>query len=95
MGFCLLNNLAVTAAALAERGSRVLVVDYDAHHGNGTQDIFWDDPRVMYVSLHQWPLYPGTGRLDDTGGSAAVGHDATCRCRLAPRATSTCKRSTR
>jgi acetoin utilization deacetylase AcuC-like enzyme len=73
MGFCLLNNLAVTAAALAERGSRVLVVDYDAHHGNGTQDIFWDDPRVMYVSLHQWPLYPGTGRLDDTGGSAAPG----------------------
>ena len=73
MGFCLLNNLAVTAAALAERGSRVLVVDYDAHHGNGTQDIFWDDPRVMYVSLHQWPLYPGTGRLDDTGGSAARG----------------------
>jgi acetoin utilization deacetylase AcuC-like enzyme len=73
MGFCLLNNLAVTAASLAERGSRVLVVDYDAHHGNGTQDIFWDDPRVMYVSLHQWPLYPGTGRLDDTGGSAAPG----------------------
>src|SRR5690606_36654322 len=47
MGFCLFNNVAVTAAALADRGERVLVVDFDAHHGNGTQDIFWSDPRVM------------------------------------------------
>jgi acetoin utilization deacetylase AcuC-like enzyme len=73
MGFCLLNNVAVVAAALADRGERVLVVDYDAHHGNGTQDIFYDDPRVMYVSFHEWPLYPGTGRLDETGTGAAAG----------------------
>lgn len=67
MGFCLLNNVAVTAAALADRGERVLIVDYDAHHGNGTQDIFFGDPRVVYVSLHEYPLYPGTGALDETG----------------------------
>jgi acetoin utilization deacetylase AcuC-like enzyme len=73
MGFCLLNNVAVTAAALAERGARVAILDYDAHHGNGTQDIFWTDPRVFYVSLHQWPLYPGTGRLDDRGSGAGTG----------------------
>jgi len=71
MGFCLLNNVAITAAALTARGMRVAVVDYDAHHGNGTQDIFWEDPRVLYVSLHEWPLYPGTGRLDETGGAGA------------------------
>jgi nucleotide-binding universal stress UspA family protein len=52
MGFCLLNNIAVTAAALAERGERVVIVDWDVHHGNGTQDIFWDDPRVLYISTH-------------------------------------------
>ncbi|MDE3207060.1 MAG: histone deacetylase, partial [Acidobacteriota bacterium] len=73
MGFCLLNNVAVTAAALAARGRRVLIVDWDVHHGNGTQDIFWDDPRVMYVSTHEWPLYPGTGRSDETGGAMAPG----------------------
>jgi acetoin utilization deacetylase AcuC-like enzyme len=67
MGFCLFNNVAVTAAALADRGERVLVVDYDAHHGNGTQDTFYDDPRVTYVSFHQHPLYPGTGSLLETG----------------------------
>jgi acetoin utilization deacetylase AcuC-like enzyme len=67
MGFCLFNNVAVTAASLAAAGERVLVVDYDAHHGNGTQDAFWDDPRVLYVSMHQWPLYPGTGAMHDLG----------------------------
>src|SRR5213082_3250848 len=61
MGFCLLNNVAVTAAALRERGERVLIVDWDAHHGNGTQEMFWADAMVMYVSMHEWPLYPGTG----------------------------------
>ena len=59
MGFCLINNVAVAAAALAEQGERVLVVDWDVHHGNGTQAIFWDEPQVLYVSTHQWPLYPG------------------------------------
>jgi acetoin utilization deacetylase AcuC-like enzyme len=73
MGFCLLNNVAVTAAALAERGERVCIVDYDAHHGNGTQDIFFSNPTVCYVSLHEWPLYPGTGRLQDTGQGAGIG----------------------
>ncbi|HET6964970.1 MAG TPA: histone deacetylase [Acidimicrobiales bacterium] len=73
MGFCLINNVAVTAAALAERGDKVLIVDWDVHHGNGTQDIFWDDPRVLYVSTHEWPLYPGTGRPDETGGPHARG----------------------
>ncbi|MGH9085600.1 MAG: histone deacetylase family protein [Acidimicrobiales bacterium] len=73
MGFCLFNNVAVTAAALAERGERVLIVDYDAHHGNGTQDIFWTDPRVAYVSFHQHPFYPGTGALDEVGGGPGAG----------------------
>jgi len=73
MGFCLINNVAVTAAVLADRGERVLVVDWDVHHGNGTQAIFWDDPRVLYVSTHEWPLYPGTGRVDETGGPGAPG----------------------
>ena len=73
MGFCLLNNVAVTAAALADRGERVAIVDYDAHHGNGTQDLFWSDPRVFYVSMHEWPMYPGTGRLDDVGVGAGRG----------------------
>ena len=73
MGFCLLNNVAIAAAALVERGERVLVVDWDAHHGNGTQEIFESSPDVFYVSLHEWPLYPGTGRLDETGIGAGVG----------------------
>jgi acetoin utilization deacetylase AcuC-like enzyme len=73
MGFCLVNTVAVAAAALAERGERVLVLDWDVHHGNGTQAIFWDDPRVLYVSTHQWPLYPGTGDVNATGGERAPG----------------------
>ncbi len=73
MGFCLLNNVAVAAAALADAGERVLVVDWDVHHGNGTQAIFWDDPRVLYVSTHQFPLYPGTGAAEETGGPRAPG----------------------
>ncbi len=73
MGFCLLNNVAVAAAALADRGERVAIVDYDAHHGNGTQDLFWSDPRVFYASMHEWPTYPGTGRIDDVGVGDAVG----------------------
>ena len=73
MGFCLLNNVAVTARALADRGERVLIVDYDAHHGNGTQDAFYDDPRVLFVSFHQWPLYPGTGALAERGRGDGIG----------------------
>ncbi len=73
MGFCMINNIAVGAADLAARGERVLIVDFDVHHGNGTQAIFWDDPRVLYVSTHEWPLYPGTGRTEETGGPRAPG----------------------
>ncbi len=68
MGFCLFNNVAVGAAhALAHGLERVAIVDFDVHHGNGTQDIFWGDPRVLYASTHQMPLYPGSGAEDETG----------------------------
>jgi acetoin utilization deacetylase AcuC-like enzyme len=73
MGFCLVNNVAVTAAMLAARGERVLIVDYDAHHGNGTQAVFYDDPRVLYASFHEYPLYPGTGELTETGAGPGEG----------------------
>jgi acetoin utilization deacetylase AcuC-like enzyme len=63
MGFCLVNNVAVAARyAQAELGlGRIAIVDWDVHHGNGTQDLFWDDESVLFASLHQWPFYPGTG----------------------------------
>jgi acetoin utilization deacetylase AcuC-like enzyme len=73
MGFCLVNNVAVTAAHLAARGERVLVLDYDAHHGNGTQDAFYADGRVLYVSLHEFPLYPGTGAMSEIGRGPGAG----------------------
>jgi acetoin utilization deacetylase AcuC-like enzyme len=73
MGFCLLNNVAVAAAALSSAGERVLILDWDVHHGNGTQEIFWDDASVLYVSTHQWPLYPGTGGTQEVGGLHAAG----------------------
>ena len=73
MGFCLLNNIAVAAAALTAVGERVLIVDWDVHHGNGTQAIFWDDPNVLYVSTHQWPLFPGSGAAHEVGGPDALG----------------------
>ena len=72
MGFCLLNNVAVTARALADAGERVLILDWDVHHGNGTQEAFWDDPRVLFVSLHQYGIYPGTGAADEVGESGNV-----------------------
>lgn len=68
MGFCLLNNVALAAAhALASGAERVMIVDWDVHHGNGTQDIFWRDPRVVYFSTHQHPLYPGSGYREEVG----------------------------
>jgi acetoin utilization deacetylase AcuC-like enzyme len=85
MGFCLVNNVAVAAAHLADRGERVAVIDIDAHHGNGTQDAFWSDARVLYASLHQWPLYPGTGGLREVGAGAGLG--STLNVPLPPGAT--------
>ena len=76
MGFCLFNNAAVGAAKLAADGERVAIVDWDVHHGNGTQDMFYDDPRVLYVSTHQSPLYPGTGQLRETGAGDGAGTHA-------------------
>src|SRR5688500_3578283 len=74
MGFCLFNNVAVAAAhALAKGLTRVLVIDFDVHHGNGTQHIFDPDPRVLYVSSHAWPFYPGTGALQEVGDDGARG----------------------
>jgi len=75
MGFCLLNNVAVAAqAALDEFGlQRVLIVDWDVHHGNGTQDIFYDSPQVLFFSTHQYPYYPGSGGVGETGAGAGRG----------------------
>lgn len=74
MGFCLLNNVAVAAAHARARGlDRVAVVDWDVHHGNGTQDIFYRDPHVLYVSTHQFPFYPGTGGSDEVGEGDGTG----------------------
>ncbi|HEV7435665.1 MAG TPA: histone deacetylase family protein, partial [Pseudorhizobium sp.] len=69
MGFCLFNNAAIAArhAQKTYGVERVAIVDWDVHHGNGTQDIFWDDPSVLFCSTHQMPLYPWTGARDETG----------------------------
>jgi acetoin utilization deacetylase AcuC-like enzyme len=76
MGFCLFNNVALGAAyaILHHRLDRVMVIDWDVHHGNGTQEIFWNDPRVLYLSLHQFPFYPGTGAAGEIGGEDARGY---------------------
>src|SRR5256885_915603 len=74
MGFCLFNNVAVAAAhARALGAAKVAIVDYDVHHGNGTQHIFEADPHVLYVSTHQYPYYPGTGAAEDIGRGAGLG----------------------
>lgn len=74
MGFCLYNNVAVAAAAALAAGvERVAIVDIDVHHGNGTQAIFYGDPRVLYVSTHQYPFYPGTGAAEEVGRAAGRG----------------------
>jgi acetoin utilization deacetylase AcuC-like enzyme len=75
MGFCLLNHVSIAARyAQAQYGiERVAILDWDVHHGNGTQDIHWEDPSVLFVSLHQWPLYPGTGWLDAVGAGPGTG----------------------
>ena len=73
MGFCLFNNVVVTAYALAAGGQRVAIVDWDVHHGNGTQALVWDRPDILYVSAHQYPFYPMTGTADERGGGKAEG----------------------
>ena len=68
MGFCLFNNVAVGAARALDQGlDRVMILDFDVHHGNGTQAIFWEDPRILYVSSHEYPFYPGTGAPQEVG----------------------------
>jgi acetoin utilization deacetylase AcuC-like enzyme len=82
MGFCILNNIAI-AVRYAQRKhgvNKVLIVDWDVHHGNGTQDIFYEDGSVLFFSTHQWPLYPGTGARSETGSGAGKG--ATINCPL-------------
>jgi acetoin utilization deacetylase AcuC-like enzyme len=75
MGFCFYNSIAVGAAAARVHGlSRVAIVDYDVHHGNGTQWIFYEDPTVLFMSSHQFPFYPGTGAATETGRGAGVGY---------------------
>jgi acetoin utilization deacetylase AcuC-like enzyme len=76
MGFCLLSNVAIAARHAQQRYGieRVMVVDYDVHHGNGTEAIFYDDPSVLFISTHQHPLYPGTGAVHDTGTGRGLGY---------------------
>jgi acetoin utilization deacetylase AcuC-like enzyme len=74
MGFCFFNNVAIAAAAVRRRGvGRVAIVDWDLHHGNGTQHLFESDPDVLYVSTHQYPYYPGTGAAEEVGRGAGAG----------------------
>lgn len=75
MGFCLINNVAVAARAMVREGlaERIAIYDFDVHHGNGTEAIFYDDPNVLYLSTHQWPFYPGTGEKHRTGQGAGEG----------------------
>ena len=74
MGFCLYNNAAIAAGHALSCGlERVLIIDYDVHHGNGIQSIFYDDPRVLYISTHQYPFYPGTGAVNELGRASGTG----------------------
>jgi acetoin utilization deacetylase AcuC-like enzyme len=75
MGFCLFNNVAVAARYLQKRHGvdRVFIIDWDVHHGNGTQHIFYDDPTVFYFSVHQYPFYPGTGSAEERGEGEGLG----------------------
>jgi len=74
MGFCLFNNVAIAANWLAEKGMKILIFDHDVHHGNGTQDIFYESNKVMYQSFHLYPHYPGTGRIEEVGSGDGEGY---------------------
>ncbi len=76
MGFCLLSNIAIAARYVQQHHGieRVMIVDYDVHHGNGTEAVFYDDPSVLFASIHQYPIYPGTGALEDTGTGDGTGY---------------------
>jgi acetoin utilization deacetylase AcuC-like enzyme len=76
MGFCLFNNIAIGAkeAVAVHDLDRILIVDWDVHHGNGTQDMFWTDEQVGFFSIHRWPFYPGTGDNDETGSGPGLGY---------------------
>lgn len=83
MGFCIFNNIAILARYLQKKHGveKVLIIDFDVHHGNGTQNAFYTDPSVFYISLHQYPFYPGTGSYDETGEGKGKG--ATLNCPMA------------
>lgn len=74
MGFCLFNNIAIATQNLVNRGKKVFIIDFDGHHGNGTQDIFYNTNKVLYLSTHQFPAYPGTGWLEEIGTDNGKGY---------------------
>ena len=79
MGFCIFNNVAIGARYAQSKGhKKILIIDWDVHHGNGTQEIFYNDPSVTYFSTHQWPLYPGTGTVNEVGAGNII------NCPIAP-----------
>jgi acetoin utilization deacetylase AcuC-like enzyme len=84
MGFCLINNAAVAAEFLLQNtdAKKLAILDFDLHHGNGTQDILWERGDILYISTHQWPLYPGTGKVSDIG--VGPGEFATANLPLPP-----------
>jgi acetoin utilization deacetylase AcuC-like enzyme len=74
MGFCLFNNAAITADRIAAGGARVAIVDWDVHHGNGTQDVFYERDDILYMSIHEFPFFPGTGWVEEVGGGTGGGY---------------------